>query len=121
MANSARWVQNSGVTGQWAVKRRLDIQSYGWKGSCFWRQKVVIFGVIFTGPHVLYVIQASDPKIIISVTQLSSFSSSGSTKGVAPRNFQTPGQSRSIFDFVGITHSARPSEAYATLLVYRNG
>jgi hypothetical protein len=39
MTNSARWVQNSGVTGQWAVKGRLDIQSYGWKGSRFWRQK----------------------------------------------------------------------------------
>ena len=39
MTNSAGWVQNSGVKGQWAVKGRLDSQSYGWKGSRFWRQK----------------------------------------------------------------------------------
>jgi hypothetical protein len=36
MTKSAGRVQNRGVTGLWAVKGRLDVQSYGWKGSRFW-------------------------------------------------------------------------------------
>jgi hypothetical protein len=39
MTKSTGWVQNSGATGQWAVKGRLDVQNYGWKGSRFWPQK----------------------------------------------------------------------------------
>jgi hypothetical protein len=35
MTESAGRVQNSGVIGQWVVKGRLDVQSYGWKGSRF--------------------------------------------------------------------------------------
>ncbi|KAJ9484604.1 hypothetical protein VN97_g8760 [Penicillium thymicola] len=32
-------VQNSDGTGRWAVKRRLALQSYGWKDGRFWPQK----------------------------------------------------------------------------------
>ena len=53
MTNSARWVQNSGVTGQWAVKGRLDSPKLRVERQPFLASKVVIFGVIFTGPHIL--------------------------------------------------------------------
>lgn len=39
MTKGAGRVQNRGVTMQWAVKERLDVQSYGWKCSRFWPQK----------------------------------------------------------------------------------
>jgi hypothetical protein len=40
MTNSASWLQNRGGTGPRAVKQRLAVQSYGWKGGRFWRQKL---------------------------------------------------------------------------------
>lgn len=39
MTKGARWVQNSDGAGRWAVKHPLAVQSYGWKGGRFWRQK----------------------------------------------------------------------------------
>ncbi|KAI2732350.1 hypothetical protein CBS147332_1489 [Penicillium roqueforti] len=48
-------VQNSGITGQWAVKGRLDVQSYGVERQPFLASKAVIFGVNPTDPHILVV------------------------------------------------------------------
>lgn len=46
MTKSARRVQNSSIIGQWAGKGRLDVQSYGWKGSHFWPQKRLLLASI---------------------------------------------------------------------------
>lgn len=53
MTNSPGWVQNRGRTRQRAVKRRLAVQSYGWKGGRFWRQRLS-FSASFSQVPIFY-------------------------------------------------------------------
>jgi hypothetical protein len=57
MTNGARWVQNSDGAGRRAVKQALARPpKLRVERRPFLASKAVIFGVLFTGPHILLVI-----------------------------------------------------------------